>query len=292
MVSEITLRYRWLIHRMSRQSEKFLIGQSRKFLLTAENWKDGTNRNEPGGTRLAGVAEACAGRCRDAAAGGGEDGRQRPLGAKAAEAHGGRWRRRCRARTAGPVVEPADRRADAGACHRAVEATGVVRLRTDVRERATGQAARHPRQQGDGARMDGGGRAMEGAITQTRREAFLAAATERIRRVGAVGYLESRLAGGARRRTLPGEVGGRCHQPQWVTVRAARRDAGEHGRAVAVRELQRADGGSVHRPGGDLHGGATGQGKRPAAAGGGPLDAVRSRAQRTGNRLDRGGLAG
>src|ERR1035441_5686004 len=70
MVSEITLRYRWLIHRMSRQSEKFLIGQSRKFLLTAEDWKDGTNRNEPGGTRLAGVAEACAGRCRDAAAGG------------------------------------------------------------------------------------------------------------------------------------------------------------------------------------------------------------------------------
>jgi hypothetical protein len=38
---------------VSRQSEKFLIGQSRKFLLTAENWKDGTSRNEPGGTRLA-----------------------------------------------------------------------------------------------------------------------------------------------------------------------------------------------------------------------------------------------
>src|ERR1035438_2429338 len=34
---------------LSRQSEKFLIGQSRKFLLTAENWKDGTNRDEPGG---------------------------------------------------------------------------------------------------------------------------------------------------------------------------------------------------------------------------------------------------
>src|SRR5271157_2617117 len=41
----------------------------------------------------------------------------------------------------------------------------------------------------------------------------------------------------------------------------------------------------------DLHGGATGQGKRPGAAGGGPLDAVRPRAQRTGNRLDRGVLA-
>src|ERR1022692_3949008 len=276
---------------LSQQSEKFLIGQSRKFLLTAEDWKDGTNRNEPGGTRLAGVAEACAGRCRDAAAGGGEDGRQRPLGAKAAEAHGGRWRRRCRARTAGPVVEPADRRADAGACHRAAEATGLVRLRTDVRERATGQAARNPRQQGDGARMDGGGRAVEGAVTQARREAFLAAAAERIRRVGAVGHVHSQLAGGARRRTLPGEVDRRCHQPQWGTVRAARRDAGEHGRAVAIRGLQRADGGSVHRPGGDLHGGTKGQGKRPAAAGGGSLNAVRPRAQRVGNRVDRGVLA-
>src|SRR5664279_1275421 len=128
---------------MSRQSEKFLIGQSRKFLLTAENWKDGTNRNEPGGTRLARVAEACAGRCRDTAVGGGEDGRKRPLGAKVAETHGGRWRRRCRARTAGPVVEPADRRADAGASHRTAEAAGVARLRTDVRERAVGQATRH-----------------------------------------------------------------------------------------------------------------------------------------------------
>src|ERR1017187_10161833 len=45
-----------------------VIGQSRKFLLTDENWKDGTNRNEPGGTRLAGVVEAWAGRSRSAAA--------------------------------------------------------------------------------------------------------------------------------------------------------------------------------------------------------------------------------
>src|ERR1017187_5696293 len=35
---------------VSRQSEKFLIGQSRKFLLTAVRLKDGTNRDEPTGT--------------------------------------------------------------------------------------------------------------------------------------------------------------------------------------------------------------------------------------------------
>jgi hypothetical protein len=33
--------------------KKFLIGQSRQFLLTAEDWKDETNRDEPGGTRVA-----------------------------------------------------------------------------------------------------------------------------------------------------------------------------------------------------------------------------------------------
>jgi hypothetical protein len=35
---------------VSRQSEKFLIGQSRKFLLTAVRLRDGTNRDEPTGT--------------------------------------------------------------------------------------------------------------------------------------------------------------------------------------------------------------------------------------------------
>jgi hypothetical protein len=40
---------------LSRQSEKFLIGQSRKFRLTAKGWKDGTNRDEPRGTGQVGV---------------------------------------------------------------------------------------------------------------------------------------------------------------------------------------------------------------------------------------------
>src|SRR3954469_1530119 len=35
--------------KMSRQSEKFLIGQSRKFLLTAARLKDGTDCDEPRG---------------------------------------------------------------------------------------------------------------------------------------------------------------------------------------------------------------------------------------------------
>src|SRR5664279_3638337 len=45
------------------------------------------------------------------------------------------------------------------------------------------------------------------------------------------------------------------------------------------------------RPGGDLHGGAAGQGKRPAAPGSGSLNAVRPRPARGGNRLDPGILA-
>jgi hypothetical protein len=46
------------LKKVSRQSDKFLIGQSRKFLLTADVLGDGTNRDEPRGTGLAGVVEA------------------------------------------------------------------------------------------------------------------------------------------------------------------------------------------------------------------------------------------
>src|SRR5271169_3333013 len=125
MIAQVACRTGAGMLELSRQSEKFLIGQSRKFLLTAKDWKGGTNRDEPGGTRLAGVAEAGAGWRDHAAASRREDGRQRPLGAKAAAAYENRWRRGCRARIAGPVVEPADRRADAGACGRVAEAAGV-----------------------------------------------------------------------------------------------------------------------------------------------------------------------
>ena len=167
---------------VSRQSEKFPIGQSRKFLLTAKHWKGGTNRDKPGGTRLAGVAKESAGRSRHAAAGRRKDGRQRSVGAKAAGAHEDRWRRRCRARSAGANFEPADRREDAGACHQVAEAAGVARFRADVRQRAVSQTARHSHQQRDVTRLDGVSRIMEGAVAQTRRDAFLAAATERLRR--------------------------------------------------------------------------------------------------------------
>src|SRR5262245_58857215 len=42
---------------MSRPSEKFRFEPSRKFLLTAVRQKDGTNCDEPGGTRLFGLVE-------------------------------------------------------------------------------------------------------------------------------------------------------------------------------------------------------------------------------------------
>ena len=90
-----------------------------------------------------------------------------------------RWVRKLlvRMKTEGDAVvvhglrgRPSNRRiddTDTGACDGVAEATGVARLRTDVRQRAVGQAARHRGQQGDGARMDGGGGAMEGATAQS-----------------------------------------------------------------------------------------------------------------------------
>ena len=55
---------------VSRQNEKFLYGQSRKFLLTADGLRDGTNRDEPKGAGLAALVEAGPGLDDHAAAGG------------------------------------------------------------------------------------------------------------------------------------------------------------------------------------------------------------------------------
>ena len=71
---------------MSRQSEKFLIGQSRKFLLTAARLKDGTNRDVPTGTGCAGVAEASQRRTHQPAGGRAEDGSERPMGEEVTQA--------------------------------------------------------------------------------------------------------------------------------------------------------------------------------------------------------------
>src|SRR6266446_9249084 len=71
---------------MSRPSEKFLVEPSRKFLLTAARLKDGTNRDEPRGTRQAGVAETGQGWIDHAARSGQQDRRERPVGSQAAEA--------------------------------------------------------------------------------------------------------------------------------------------------------------------------------------------------------------
>ena len=48
---------KWENHWVSRPSEKFLFEPSRKFLLTAERLGDGTDCDEPTGTRQAGLAE-------------------------------------------------------------------------------------------------------------------------------------------------------------------------------------------------------------------------------------------
>src|SRR6266849_1651220 len=123
---------------MSRQSEKFRFEQSRKFLLTAVRLKDGTNRDEPRGTRQAGLVETSPRRNHDAARGGAEDGSERPLGADFAEGdeEPGRWGSgTCIAR---PGVEPQDRGQGARPGHGASEATRMARLRTHFRQPTVG----------------------------------------------------------------------------------------------------------------------------------------------------------
>src|ERR1700674_3866436 len=121
------------LRRLSRQSEKFLTGQSRKFLLTAVRLKDGTNRDEPRGTGPVGLVEASGRQEDDPTRGGRADGSQRPVGAQAIEADetGGRpcgcaW-------ATGAGIEPQDRAEGASSGHRDCKAAGLARLWTDLR---------------------------------------------------------------------------------------------------------------------------------------------------------------
>src|ERR1700677_1756837 len=129
--------------RMSRQSEKFLIGQSRKFLLTALRLKDGANRDEPRGTGQVGVAEASQGWSDQPARGGAADGSDRSLGAQAVEADEAARRSGGGSRPSRTGFQPQNSQQGVRSGDRVVEAAGLARLRTDVRQRATGETARH-----------------------------------------------------------------------------------------------------------------------------------------------------
>src|SRR5258707_5698008 len=91
---------------VSRPGEKFLIEPSRKFLVTCARLKDGTNRDEPRGAGLAGLAETSPGWQDDAARSGRSDGSERALGAEAAAADEEAGRCRSCAWIAREIVEP------------------------------------------------------------------------------------------------------------------------------------------------------------------------------------------
>src|SRR5712691_2085226 len=124
MVENISFRHpRKAPHgNMSRQSEKFLIGQSRKFLLTAARLKDGTNRDEPRGTGLAGLVEESARPEDDPAGGGRAHESKRALGAQAAKADETRGRPRGGSRVARTGIEPQARPKATNSGHRDPEA--------------------------------------------------------------------------------------------------------------------------------------------------------------------------
>src|ERR1700691_4062437 len=147
--------------RVSRQSEKFLIGQSRKFLLTAARLKDGTNRDEPRGTRQVGMAEAGRGWINYPARSSQQDRRERPLGAQAAEGDEEAWRWRSGAWAARPGIQPQDRDADAEKSYRASATARLARLRADLCQRAVGQTAWHRTQRRDSAQVDDPSRTVE-----------------------------------------------------------------------------------------------------------------------------------
>src|ERR1700722_8301071 len=117
---------------LSRPSEKFLIEPSRKFLLTAARLKDGTNRDEPRGTGLAGVVEKSPGREDDAAGSGRAGGSERALGAQTAAADEEAGRCGGGARTAGQIVEPEAAGKDEAGSSGDFAQAGLARLRAHV----------------------------------------------------------------------------------------------------------------------------------------------------------------
>src|SRR5580658_6633079 len=167
---------------LSRPGEKFLIEPSRKFLLTAARLKDGTNRDEPRGTGLAGLVETGAGREDDAAGRGRANGRDRALGTQAVAADEETGRCGCRAWAAGTGIEPQAGRENAEAGAGDPAQAGLARFRADLCRRTTGQTSPDSGRKRNAARVDDRGRHVAAGFAQDSGRAWLAAAARRIRR--------------------------------------------------------------------------------------------------------------
>src|ERR1035437_8767732 len=143
----------WMIN-VSLQSEKFLICQSRNFLLTAVRLKDGTNRDEPTGTGRAGLAETSQGRKHQPTGGRPEDGSERPMGEEVAQADDQARRRGGRAWATRAALQSQAAGRDSTTSGKAFEATGLARFRPNVRQPTTRQTAWDRSQRRDRAEVD------------------------------------------------------------------------------------------------------------------------------------------
>src|ERR1039458_10278630 len=189
---------------VSRQSEKFLIGQSRKFLLTAVRLKDGTNRDEPTGTGRAGLSETSQGRKHQPTGGRPEDRSERPMGEEVAQADDQARRRGGRAWATRAALQSQAAGRDSTTSGEAFEATGLARFRPNVRQPTTRQTAWDRSQRRDRAEVDDRGRTVAKQVATAGRGACLAASSNRFWRTGAMGHLGARLAGRKRTGALPG----------------------------------------------------------------------------------------
>src|ERR1039457_5592136 len=276
---------------LSRQSEKFLIGQSRKFLLTAVRLKDGTNRDEPTGTGLVGLAETSQGRKHQPTGGRPEDWSERPMGKEAAQADDQARRRGGRAWAARAALQSQAAGRDSTTSCEAFEATGLARFRPDIRQPTAGQTAWDRSQRRVRAEVDDRGRHVAEQVATAGRGACLAASSKRLWRTGAVGYLGARLAGRKRAGALPGAHDRRRYQLELGPLRRARCDTAQHGCAVGVPGEEWPDGGRLHGPRFDVHRAAARGRKQRRAARSRPADAARASLTRTGNRVHPGLLS-
>ena len=283
---------------MSPPRENVLFVPNRNVLLTRSGWGGERSRSsdyDPAGPRPPGGAEEGPQEAHQAIAGSQGTGSVGASGAAPAVRPEGKRRQGRRPRFARATVEAEDAPGGSREDYADLIAGGLPRFRTDSGQRVPGQEAQRDDRPGSTAADHGRGGPVADTETKGGEGTPMAAAAELSRRVGAVGYERSRLAGRAwQGEFVPDPYDRRCHQPVDRPLRETRLDGGEHALVVAVPGASWSAGGILHGQGESVSYGSE-DGSRCASIAAGrarALTADADRAPRSGGRCGSWGLCG
>src|ERR1700683_5354152 len=223
---------------------------SRNVRLTRSRWGSGRTRSsdyDPAGARPSGSAEESRQEVDHAPTSGNGNGRQRTASTTDVEEaeEGGRqggtaWITRARLEA---EVQPGDARSsDAGAGARSVPG-----VRSDAGQRIPGQETWHRDGTGSGTAIDAGRGIVARRAAAGGAGARVARAAQQPRGAGAVGHLDTRMAGGARGKDVPDPHDRRCHERVDGALCALGFHRGEYASAGGIPGTQRSAGSVLYR---------------------------------------------